>query len=67
MNPQNYITVERSLQALTRFLSVYEKNEAVESIDELIRTSVISGNVREYNLEESIALLFDLRDMMKAL
>ena len=58
---------ETVLQGLHDFMFCDEKKNIINKIDRIIEISVRSGTVKEYELEEEMGLLYDVKRLIDVL
>lgn len=58
---------KESLKALSDFMHSDDKDNVLDNIDSIIEGIVRTGMAREYFDENEIAVLFDLKDLVKSL
>lgn len=58
---------ENTLKALDNFCYIKSKAEMLDNIEQIIKLNVITGNVREFEMEDEMALLFEVKRLIEAL
>ena len=56
-----------TLEALWQFCTIDSKGSMVENIERVIEINVVTGTVRQFEMEKEMSMLFEVKRLIEAL